>query len=119
MINTLASLRATRVAANEKSQWKQYEVTDSAASRVQLFAGKKMVVDLYLGKLSYQQPKNTNPYYYYQQQGKMTSYIRPAKDKKVYAVDGLLALSFNRQASDFRDRTVIRGNKDTWNRLSF
>jgi hypothetical protein len=118
MINTLLNLRATRVAANNKSQWAQYEVTDSAASRVQLLAGKKTVVDLYLGKFSYQQPKNRNPYNY-QQQGKMTSYVRLAGNKEVYAVEGLIAMSFNRQASDFRNRTIIRSNKETWNRLAF
>ena len=118
MISTLLNLRATRLAANDKSQWAQYEVTDSAASRVQLIEGKKTVVDLYLGKFSYQQPKNMNPYNY-QQQGKMTSYVRLAGDKEVYAVEGLIAMSFNRQAGDFRNRTIIRSNKESWNRLAF
>jgi hypothetical protein len=118
MISTLLNLRAIRVAAKNKSEWAQYELTDSAASRVQLVEGKKTVVDLYLGKFSYQQPKNTNPYYY-QQQGKMTSYVRLAGDKTIYAVDGLIAMSFNRKANDFRNRTIIHSNKEAWNRLVF
>lgn len=118
MLNTLVTLRATRIAANSKGQWKEYEVTDSTASRVQLLAGKKILVDLYLGKFTYQQPKNRNPYNY-QQQGKMTSYVRVAGEKEVYAVDGLIAMSFNRQASDFRDRTLIRSEKENWKRLSY
>jgi hypothetical protein len=119
MLNTLITLRATRLAAKSKSQWAEFELTDSAASRVQLVAGKKTVVDLYMGKFSYQQPKNTNPYDYYRQQGKMTSYVRLAGKKEVFAVEGLLAMSFNRQANDFRNRTIIRSNKETWNRLAF
>jgi hypothetical protein len=118
MLATLLSLRASRIAANSKDQWEQFEVTDSAASRVQLMAGKKTIVDLYLGKFTYQQPKNTNPYNY-QQQGKMTSYVRLAGEKEVYAVDGLIAMSFNRQADDFRDRTLIHADKGTWKQLTF
>jgi hypothetical protein len=49
----------------------------------------------------------------------MTSYVRLAGDKAVYAVDGLIAMSFSRQANDFRDRTIIRSNKESWNRLAF
>jgi hypothetical protein len=118
MIHTLLNLRATRLAANDRAQWAEYELTDSAASRVQLLAGKNTVVDVYLGKFSYQQPKNVNPYDY-RQQGKMTSYVRLAGHKEVYAVDGFIAMSFNRKADDFRNRTIVRSEKETWNRLSF
>lgn len=118
MLMSLKSLRATRIAANSKDQWKKYEVTDSAATHVMINEGKKVVADIYLGKFSYQQPKNNNPYMY-QQQGTMTSYVRIAGDKHVYATDGMIAMSFNRQASDFRNRTLIRSNKDKWNRLAF
>ncbi len=118
MLSNLMSLKATRVAANKKDQWAKYEVTDSAATHVLVNEGKKIAVNIYLGKFSYQQPKNANPYMY-QQQGKMTSYIRLAGDKQVYAVDGMIAMTFNRQASDFRNRTLIRSNKENWNRLAF
>ena len=117
MLLSLSSLRATRIAARDRDQWAAYELTDSAATHVIVNSGKKTVADIYLGKFSYQQPKNPNPYMY-QQQGKMTSYIRVAEDKQVYAVDGMIALSFNREASDFRDRALIRSNKENWNRLT-
>lgn len=118
MLTNLKTLRAIRVAAKSKDLWAKYEVNDSAATHVMVNEGKKIVVDIYLGKFSYQQPKNTNPYMY-QQQGKMTSYVRLAGDRQVYAVDGMIAMSFNRHASDFRNRTLIRSNKENWNRLVF
>jgi len=118
MLVSLSSLRATRIAARNKDQWAKYEVTDSAATHVIANAGKKTVADIYLGKFSYQQPKNANPYMY-QQQGKMTSYVRLTGDKQVYAVDGMIAISFNRNAEDFRNRTLIKSNKENWNRLVF
>ncbi len=118
MLSNLMSLKATRVAANKKDQWAKYEVTDSAATHVLVNEGRKIVADIYLGKFSYQQPKNANPYMY-QQQGKMTSYIRLAGDKQVYAVDGMIAMTFNRQGSDFRNRTLIRSKQENWNHLTF
>ncbi|MBA7619086.1 hypothetical protein ES703_26418 [subsurface metagenome] len=117
MMTSLISLTATRIAAKDKDQWDTYEVSDSAATRVHVIADKKTVADVYLGKFSYQQPKNPNPYM--QQQGKMTSYVRIAGDNNVYAVDGIIAMSFSRQTNDFRNRTLIRSNKEDWNRLTF
>ena len=117
MLGTLFDLRATRIAANNKSMWGKFEVTDSAASRVQLFAGKKMVAEVYIGKFSYQQPKNPNPYM--QQQGKMTTYVRMGGDKNVYAVEGFLSMSFNRQPNDFRNRNLIKSSNNQWTRLNF
>jgi hypothetical protein len=118
MLSNLKGLRATRIAANNKSQWEKYEVTDSAATHVQAYAGKKLLADVFIGKFSYQQPKNPNPYMQ-QQQGKMTSYVRLGKGKEVYAVDGFLSMTFNRQSSDFRNRSLIKSSKDQWTRLSF
>lgn len=117
MLGNLVDLRATRIAANNKSQWAKYEVTDSAATRVKAYAGKKVVSDIYIGKFSYQQPKNPNPYM--QQQGKMTSYVRLEKDKEVYAVDGFLSMTFNRQPNDFRNRVLVKSLKDQWTKLNF
>lgn len=116
MLTTLSSMRATRIASNSKDQWKTYEVDDTSATHILVNEGKKLTGDLYLGKFSYQQPKNRNPYNY-QQQVKMTSYVRKGGDKKVYAVDGMIAMTFNREASDFRNRALIRSDISKWDHL--
>jgi hypothetical protein len=117
MLDNLVSLKAIRLAARDKSEWKEYEVTDSASTRVQVMTGNKIVADLYIGKFTYQQPKNANQYS--RQQGTLTSYVRVSGDNAVYALDGLLGMSFNRQASDFRNRVVIKSDYTIWNKLSF
>jgi hypothetical protein len=48
----------------------------------------------------------------------MTSYVRLEGDKEVYAVDGMIAISFNRQANDFRNRTLISSDKNSWNLIN-
>lgn len=116
MLSTLNSMRAKRMAANQKDQWKKYEVTDSLATRIRIYSDKKELLNILLGKFSYQQPKNPNPYNY-QQQGTMTSYVRLEGDKEVYAVDGMVAMSFNRQPQDFRNHQLLRAGTDTWNRI--
>jgi len=117
MVATLSSLEASRVAAKSKKSWNEYEVSDSAASHVMVNEGKKVMADLYIGKFSYKQPKNANPYM--QQRGTLTSYVRLAGNEEVYAVEGILSMAFNRDANDFRDHTVIKSEKDKWTKLTF
>jgi hypothetical protein len=117
IVMTLGTLEATRVAAKNKANWAEYEVTDSLATHVMVKEGKKVTADLYIGKFTYKQPENANPYM--QQRGTLTSFVRLAGEKEVYAVDGLLSMAFNRDVNDFRDHTIIKGEKDKWTKLTF
>jgi hypothetical protein len=117
IIVSLATLKATRVAAKDKSAWGEYEVTDSAATHVLLKTDKKTVADIYIGKFTYKQPENANPYM--QQRGIMTSYVRIADKNEVYAVEGILGMSFNRQINDFRKQGFLKSEKENWTKLSF
>ena len=118
MLGTLSSLTATRLASRNKSDWKEYEVTDSSATRVQVMTGRKIVADLYVGKFTYQQVQNANPYSR-RPQGTLTSYLRVSGDDAVYALDGVLSMTFNRKASDFRNQMIIKSDKKIWDKLSF
>jgi len=117
MILNLQTLHAIRIAAKGKDQWTKYEVTDSLATRVQLMTNKKKVADIYIGKFSYKQPKNPNPYI--QQQGTMTSFVRIEGDKNVYAIEGIIGMAFNRRPGDFRNKMLVKSQKERWNRLTF
>ncbi len=119
MLKTLVELKPKRIAATDKSKWKEFEVDDSLSTRVQLLTGKKTGADLYIGKFSYQQPKGQMPGYYNQQRGTLTTYVRPADEKTVYVVDGYLSMAFNRDINDFRNKSIIRSDSKSWTRLSF
>jgi hypothetical protein len=97
MLYELATMKPDHVAANDKSEWGTYEVTDSAASRVKVEEGGKQVADFLIGKVSFQQ---------YQQ----TSYVRLPGEDDVYAVNGFLAMTFNRRADDLRDKSLVKIN---------
>jgi hypothetical protein len=107
MITELNSLKPKSVAATKKENWGKFEVTDSLGTQVKLLKGSDVVADLLIGKFSYSEPRN------------MTSYVRLAGDNEVYGVDGMLGMSFNRNLNSFRDRTVIKSNKNDWTKLTF
>jgi hypothetical protein len=117
MLQSISGLRALRLAAREKEDWKKYEVSDSLGIRVEVLDGEKEVADLVLGRFSYAQPSGpVNPYQ--QQQGTMTTYVRLNKEKEVYAVDGFLAMSFNGQLKSFRDPRVLQLATSDMQRIS-
>jgi hypothetical protein len=117
MLRIIMGLKAERVAARDKSKWAEYKVTDSLATRVQLLAGNKTAADIYLGRFSYQQIPGANPYM--GQPGKMTTYVRLAGEKEVYATEGMLAMTFNRSANDFRNRKVVQLTREKVMGLNF
>ncbi len=107
MISELDEMKPKSVAATGKDRWEQFEVTDSLGTRVKLMNGDKTLADVVIGKFAFSQPRNT------------TSYVRLSGDKEVYGVDGMLAMSFNRNIDAFRDRTIIKSNKNDWTKLTF
>jgi hypothetical protein len=119
LLRNLDNLRATRVAATDKSKWKEFEVTDSLATKVLVKKGKKTISTLYIGKFSYQMPKNSNPYDYYNRQPKISTYVRVDDEKNVYVADGFLSMVFNRNINDFRNKAIIRSNRSDWKKLTF
>jgi uncharacterized protein YneR len=106
MLKQLSDLPTKRYAGKGKDAWKKYEVTDSAGTLVTLrFSGKK-TAQVYIGKFSYSMPKDQQQQQQYrQQQGDMTTFVRLADEKDVYAVDGFLKMNFNRDASQFRAKS--------------
>lgn len=118
ILATLAGMKPQRLAATEKSRWHEFDVTDSAATRVKVYTGKKLATHLYVGRFSYQPPRNQNPYNY-GQQGTMSTFVRLADEKSVYSVEGFLDMSFGRDVNDYRNKTVTRFNKEDLSRLAF
>jgi hypothetical protein len=119
MLRTLNDLKATRVAATDKAKWKEFEVDDSSSTKILVKKGKKIVSTLYIGKFTYAMPKNVNPYDYYNQQAKISTFVRIGDEKYIYAVEGFLSMIFNRNVNDFRNKVIIHSNQNDWKRLAF
>ena len=101
------NIKPKSLEAVDRSGWSDFNLTDSLATRVRLIDSKgKTMADLMIGRFAYNQP--ANPYSgggYAGIEG--TSYVRLHDEKKVYGVDGFLALTFSGKFSDYRDKTFV------------
>jgi len=107
MLAELLSIRADQIAGTEKSEWPQFELSDTSSTWVRVEEKGKVTGDFRIGKFSFKQP-NT-----------MTTYIRLANDENVYAISGFLAMSFNRTLNDLRDKTFVDVNAGNITKVSF
>jgi hypothetical protein len=102
----LTTIKPLSVAAQSPDKWKEFKVDDSG-TRVKVFEGNKITLDMTIGKFTYQQPRS------------MTSYIRVAGDNNVYLVNGFLDFAFNHDVDFYRDDNVIKDDFANWNKLTF
>ncbi len=118
LLTMLLEIKTQRLASREKSKWSEYNLTDTTATRVKVYEGDKLSLDLLIGKFSYQ-PSN-NPYSkMYGGGGTGTTYVRLTGEDEVYAIDGFLSFSFNRQFNTFRNQVLARFDKPAVNKISF
>lgn len=106
LLGELIKIKPKRVAARSKSKWSEYQV-DSAATRVVVNESGSEVLNLVIGKFAFQQPRS------------MSTFVRMYNEKDVYEVDGFLEMTFNKDVNSLRDETVLKSNKEKWNKLSF
>ena len=108
MFTQLLIVKPKRLAANDESKWKDFEVVDTFATRIKIIEGDETTLDLIIGRFSFSQQLRT-----------MTTFVRLMNEKEVYAIDGFLGAAFNQKPDSFRDKKLINSDYKTWNRLSF
>ena len=106
LFEQLLAIKPKRRAARDESKWNELQV-DSTGSRVKVFEGSKLALDLVIGRFSFQQPRTMN------------TFVRLFNDKDVYEVDGFLDMTFNQGANIFRDGTVIKSDQSSWKQIQF
>lgn len=110
ILNSIAVIKAERVAATEKEMWKDFEITDTAGTKVIIEVNNKKVLDFTVGKFSYKQVG---------QNFSLSSYIRITNEKEVYSVQGQLSMLFNRDINSYRNKTIIQGKATDFIKLTF
>lgn len=106
LFNELVKIKPKRVAARSKAKWTEYQV-DSTATRVVVNEDGSKVLDLIIGKFAFQQPRS------------MSTFVRLNDETDIYEVDGFLDMTFNKDINSFRNETVVKSDKNLWNKLSF
>lgn len=124
LINQMNNLKPIRLAAQSKDSWEKFELTDSLSSKVVLKGNDNTLASLYIGKFSYLQAKQNpmmmqqNPYSQ-GPRGTMTTYVRADDENEVYAVEGFLGNSVNRNADGFRNKQVLKIDKSKVSKITF
>jgi hypothetical protein len=119
ILSELMRMKSERVAAIDQSKWKEFEVTDSTATRIKVYNGKKVIADLYVGKFSYAQAQGQQQNPYQQSKGKMSTFVRPAGDNAVYVIEGFIKMSIQANVNAYRNKTLFASNKDDLNKITF
>ena len=98
LLNSLALIKTKRVTAKSPEKWAEYEVETENGLRVKAFNNSELLEDFIVGRFSLNQQ---NP-------GASTSYVRLTNQDEVYAVDGLLSMTFGQGFDSYRNRNVIK-----------
>jgi hypothetical protein len=118
MLNEIIRIKPQRLAANSEEKWKEYQVTDSLATRIKIEEEDgKVTLDMLIGRFSYKQQENPYPAYGRGING--ITYVRLADEKEVYAVNGFLSMTLNMGFNHWRNQLIIRTNKSNITKLSF
>jgi hypothetical protein len=119
ILSEVMNVRPKNLEAVDKSKWNEFNLTDSLAIRVQFLDEKgKTMTDLMIGRFTYSQ--TNNPYASPGGSGiQGTSFVRLHDDKRVYGVEGFLALSFSGKFNDYRNKSFIKANKEDITKISF
>jgi hypothetical protein len=118
LLHLLSHITAERVAGTDRSDWKKFEITDSASVRVIVKQGEKNVADFRVGKVSFTQSGGG------QQYGggrnvEVKSHIRVDGDERVYVVDGFLSMMLTDNPSQYRNHVLTRLDKNGITKLTF
>lgn len=118
IFSEILSVKPQSLASVDKTKWKEFELTDSLATRISFFSKKgKNLADLMIGKFTYKQV--SNPYSYGGNNIEGTSFVRLPDKKEIYAVDGFLAFSLGGNFNDWRDKSFLRCNIKDITRITF
>lgn len=104
-LGSIATLEAQRLVSRSEEDWREFQVGDSAGTRVQVQAGEQ-ALDVYVGRFEYQP-------------GGMMSYVRLAGAEETYAVSGYLQPTFAANANEWRDKTLLPKGSQQWQQIRF
>lgn len=108
VLASFVEMKSIALAGEDKSSWKDLQVTDSAGTQLKIFTSDDRTYDMVVGKFGYNQQTRNG-----------ITYIRHTDEEAVYTIEGFLSFSINQGFNSWRNKTFIRGNKDDWASLSF
>ena len=111
LLISLAGIKAERLASRKKEKWEEFNVGDNS-THVTVYANGKKTADFHVGKLGFTQNGGGNF-------GGSYTYFRLNDENEVYTVEGFLESTFNNGFNDWRDKTLLKLNKEEITKISF
>ena len=107
LLGNMVNIPITRAVTKSPEKWVDYEVDEQNGTRVVAYEGNKVLGDFIIGRFNFDQMTRS-----------ATSYIRNNGEDVVYAVDGFLGMSFNRGFDSFRDKDLLKTQKEDINQIN-
>jgi hypothetical protein len=101
IVEELVFITPERLVANKRDLWGEYDITDTAGTKIMVYGKGNEKTQLTIGRFSYNQTTR-----------KPSSYIRIDNEKEVYAVEGYLGMTFSREINNLRDKNIFRCNQN-------
>ena len=121
-LNSLLTIKPSRIAAKNQDKWKEYQV-DSSGTRIQVFEGNKSTLDLVIGRFGFNQQAMQQ-----QQQQMMMggrggqqffSYVRLEGENEVYVADNFMGMSISSEPSGYRNKRILSLTTDDISKIQF
>ncbi len=106
LFKAILSLKPIRLAARSSDKWKEFEV-DTTGSRLVVKEGDKTTLDIIIGKFNFSSGREVE------------TLVRLSGEDETYAVNGFLDGTFNTGIDAYRDKTIVKSNKDNFTKLTF
>ncbi len=109
LLNDLLKMKPEHLAAKSKDKWKDFQLTDSLATRVKLLDDhKNKLRDIMIGRFGFQPQSRSG-----------LTYVRMADEDEVYSVPGLLSMSINQGINNWRNKTFIQVERSDVSKIIF
>jgi len=120
VLHMLDKMKTESVPARSEDKWEEYQVDETNGILVSLYIEDKVIDEVLVGKFSYKvDDQKQNAMVGGRQNTKMTSYVRPAGEKNVYALDGLLRMNFTNGSSLYRNKNLVGKDFEALEKLTF
>ena len=107
LLASFVDLKTSSLAAEDKSGWGDFQVSDTAGSRIKFITDNNQTYEMIVGKFGFSGGRSG------------VTYMRHKGEDAVYSVEGYISFNVNRDFTSWRMKTVMAGNKDTWSSLTF
>lgn len=101
VLTQLDSIGVKRIAAKKPEKWTEYEVNENEGTRLQVYSDGELLKDFIIGRFAFNQ-----------QTRQATSFVRLTGEEEVFAVDGFLSMSLGQGFDSYRNKEVLKLNKD-------